>query len=293
MEEDNTVQNFIAQFKELKNSSNDLLFNKSFNINIVEENIELVKQKRYVISDEIWNIEEKNNHKFLSLLLELIGQHADEYAENIEKISSIFNKDVTFSKEFTLDVLYNKQKKISDFARSKSLSIDFLTFFSIFSAFPYRNSVAQFVQSKENLADHISSYCPVCGHWPGMSYIIEKDGRKFMACICCGTVWSFNRLKCSFCFSTDKDALGYLNIEGKDEISAYTCDSCRRYLKTRSISKDNTEISEDMILSDYMNSSHVDIAALQNKYLQEWIIGTRFDGPRDERIDDYLKMKNS
>lgn len=285
----NSVVSFIKRYNELKNSYKEILFNKSFNKNIVEKNIELVKQKRYAISDEIWNIEEKNNYQFLLLLLKLIGKHVSEYKKDIEKMNNILNKDVSFSKEFTLDILTNKQKKITDFARSKSISIDFLTFYSLFATYPYRESVAQLIQSEENLEEHISGYCPVCGHWPGMSYIIGKEGKKIMACICCGTHWSFRRLKCSFCLTSDKDALGYLNVEGEDEISAYICDNCRRYLKTKRIESEKIDFSKESPLLDYMCTGFIDIAAMQNKYLQESMLGTRFDGPKDKNIEFYLE----
>jgi len=229
-EENSFILNFLCDFNELKYSFQEISFNKSFDKNIVEENIQLIKQKRYAISDDIWNIKEKENHQFLISLLELIGQYVNEFKNDIEKISKIFKEDISFSKEFILNILTNKQKKISEFIRNESLSLDFLTFYAIFAAYPYRESVSQLVHTKEKIEEHISGFCPICGHWPGMSYIDKKEGQKLMACICCGSIWSFRRLRCSFCHSADKDKLGYLNIEGEEAISAYTCDICRRYV---------------------------------------------------------------
>ncbi len=284
-----SVANFYTKFKELKSSYKNILFDRSFNIDLVRDNIEMIKNQRYAITDKIWNINEEDNSRFTSALLKLTGNYANEYLLNIGKVSNMLNNDISISKDFIVDILTNKQKKISDFARFNGISNDFMTFFSIFIANPYREAVASMIQQEFNLKDHFSGFCPVCGHWPGMSYIVEKEGKKIMACICCGTVWRFKRMKCSFCLTSDNELLGYLNIEGEDEISAYTCDKCRRYIKTRRIEKGHIDINKDMIFYDYMNSGNVDIAALQNKYLQESMLGTRFDGPNDSKIDLYIK----
>ncbi len=287
-DESYTLIDFTVAYDKLKDSNTNL-FNNSFDKNIISKNISLITEKRYAITDDIWNIDEEQNFRFISALNELLKSHAKEYSDNIEKISNIFNKDIPFSKKFTLNVLKNECKIILDFANSNNLSNDFITFFSILSAFPYRDTVASFVKSKVNLREHISGFCPVCGHWPGISYLTEKEGKKIMACICCGAVWSFRRMKCSFCLSSNKDVLGYLNIENEKEISAYTCDTCRRYLKTIRIGDEEDIFETKWHIIDYLSSGDLDIAALQNKYLQEPILATRFQGPLDEHLDLYIK----
>lgn len=284
-----TVNDFVKSFNELQNSYREVFNNKSFDKNLISKNIALVKNKRYAITDEIWDIDEEFNIKYLSSLLDIIKQFAKEYQNDIESFKNIFDEKDSFSKEFILDVLTNKQKKLIDFARNNNITNDFLTFFAIFSAYPYRKAVADLIKTEINLEEHISGFCPVCGHWPGMSYILGKEGKKIMSCICCGTHWSFRRMKCSFCLTSDKDALGYLNVEGEDEISAYICDKCRRYLKTKKIEKDTIDFSKNLPIVDYMCSGYIDIASLQNKYLQEPILGTRFNGPNDKHIELYLE----
>ncbi len=286
---ENSLIVFIDKFKEIKSSFNDVLFNKSFNTDIIKVNIEMVKNHRYAITDNIWNINDEENSRFIATLLLLTRLYANEYSDDIGIISNMLDKDKSLSKKLIIDILTNKQKKISDFARVNGISNDFIIFFSIFIAYPYREAVAKIIQQELNLKDHSSGFCPVCGHWPGMSYIVEKEGKKLMACICCGTVWSFKRLKCSFCLSSESNDLGFLNIEGDDAISAYTCDSCRRYLKTGKIENANTDLPEEKLFVDYMSSGNIDIVALQNKYLQESMLGTRFDGPNDHKIDLYIK----
>jgi len=283
------LNEFITAFKEIKNHYRPTLFDRSFQKDLLKNNMEMIRNRRYAIADSLWQIREKEHGGFFSSLLELTNRFAKEYAGDIEKISLMVRENETATITFIMDILTNRQKKLHDFARKYKISIDFITFLAIFNAFPYREAVADTIRLEINLKDHVSGFCPVCGHWPGMSYIAEKEGKKIMACICCGTVWSFQRMRCSFCLSSDTDQLGFLAIEGEEGISAYTCDSCRRYLKTVRMDRFPNDFPRERILIDFMSSGTLDIAALQNKYLQESMLGTRFDGPMDPRIESYIK----
>ncbi len=278
-------------FEELRNlySANEELFETSFNKKIIENNIKLIKEKRYAITDDIWDLQEEGNHEFLLSLLETINKYAPDFTYDYRLLKKYFKKDSKNSLEFILNVLTNKQKELTDFSRTINLSRDFLSFFSIFSAYKYRNSVSKFVNSKYDLNSHITGLCPVCGRWPGISYLLGEKGTRMMACICCGSVWRFRRLKCSFCLTSGKDKLGYLNVEGEEDISAYTCDNCRRYIKTYRLKSDTADFSNEKPLIDYMTTGFIDIAAMQNKYVQESVLGTKFTGPHDKNIEFYIK----
>lgn len=287
-DENYTIMDFINAYEELKNSLT-ATFDKSFHKDIVDGNIKLISEKRYVITDKIWNINEEDNFKFICLFTELLKSYDKEYIENVEKIHDIFAKNIPFSKQFTINVLQNEHKIIFDFASENNIKDDFISFFSIFLVYPYRKAVAKFITNKTDIKNHVSGLCPVCGHWPGISYLTEKDGKKIMACICCGSTWAFRRLKCSFCMTTDKEALGYINIEGVEDISAYVCDKCRRYLKTVKVKDEESVYAKKWPVIDYLTSGDVDIAAMQNKYLQEPILATRFQGPLDKHFDLYIQ----
>lgn len=278
---------FINSYNELRISFRDV-FVHSFHKNIVSRNIPFIKENKYVISNEVWNIHELKENSFMHSFVELVRLHSKEYSNDLEKIEKIFFNESVKYNQFIVNILNNEQKKIIDFARQKNISDDFITFFSVFIALPYRNEVSLFVQEEKSVKEHISGFCPICGHWPGMAYIVGEEGKKVMSCISCGTSWLFRRLTCSFCYSTDHDLLGYLNIDGENEISAYTCDKCRRYLKTKRIDENIEVFTIEEILLDYMSSGHVDIASMQNKYVQESVLGTRFLGPNDKHLDSYL-----
>ncbi len=283
---DSSIESFINNYHELKNSSQDLFDNKSFHQDLARKNIDFIQEGRYAIVDDIWKIDNGKNNDFISGFINLAEQSAEEYKNDIDKIKDMMSQNESFAKEFLLNVLTNKHKIIANLAKENDISMDFLTFLAIFIAFPYRESVSQFIQQEINLTDHVSAFCPVCGHWPELSYIVGKEGKRIMACVCCNTHWLYRRVKCNFCLNAKKDTLGYLEVEGSNEITAYTCDHCRRYIKTKKL--DIMEPLTEWPIADYILSGFVDLAALQNKYIRESILCSRFESPKDKNIESYI-----
>jgi len=265
------------------------LFPASFDKKITGDNIEFIKQSRYAIGDSIWKIDDKKNSKFLISLLDAVKKIFPEYTGEIEKLSAGL-KSPDASKEFILNILQNRSRNITDFIRQQDLTNEFLTFYSLFAAYKYRNSVMDFVKETYDFSSHLSGLCPVCGHWPGISYLLGEKGTRLLSCICCGAQWKFRRIRCSFCLTGEKNLLGYLNIDGEETVSAYTCDNCRRYIKTVKADNDEIDLSGERPIIDYLNSGFVDIAAMQNKYVQDSLLVTKFSGPDDAHLDEYIHL---
>lgn len=284
----NSLTDFISAYNELLKSY-EPVFSKSFDRDIAGKNLSFVSLKRYVITNDIWNIGQDENHKFAGLYIELLRTYGREYEKELNAIDSIFSKNIPFSKEFTLNILKNENKLLFDFARDNGFSNEFLSFFSVLLVFPYRKAVTAFVKDKIPFDNHNSGLCPVCGHWPVISYLTEKEGRKILACICCSASWQFPRLKCSFCLNQNKEELGYLSIDGNNEVSAYVCDKCRRFIKTIRIGEEESIYANNRYIIDYLTTGDMDLAALQNKYLQESVLGTRYQSPHDEHLEKYLQ----
>ena len=285
---DDSIAKFFKAYNQLRISSAELFYEKAYDKNLVINNMILIREGRYVIEDSIWKIDKEGNHKYIAEFIKLLGSHIPEFGKNYTIINEALKNNPDYSKDLILLILTNQSKKISDFGREMGLSNDFLTFFSLFSGLAYREAVKDFVTDTQIFHNHISGFCPICGHWPGMSYIVGQEGKKILVCLCCNAQWSFNRLRCSFCLSSEKDSLAFLNVEGEDEISAYTCENCRRYIKTKKISKDH-KLTGYIPIMDFMNSGFIDIAAMQNKYIQESLLGTRFNGPHDYNIKQFLE----
>ena len=284
--QEQVISNFFVNMYDLNNEMKKI-FKSSFDKNIITKNIKLIKDNRFAIIDEIWNINKKENNNFLLSILDLIEKYTPEYNNDVKKLNTLFDSQDSRSKELILFILKNDIKNLAKFASENKLTNEFLTFFSIFSAYPYRNAVTKFIEKKYDLNTHVSGFCPVCGHWPGMSYIVGEKGIRHMACICCGAHWTFKRLQCSFCLTNKKGTMEYLHVEDEDWISAYTCDDCRRYIKTVRVESEKIDFKKEIPMIDYLNSSFIDIAAIQNKYVQDSILGIKFSSPYDKNIEKY------
>jgi formate dehydrogenase accessory protein FdhE len=286
-----SIEHFFERFVDLKIKFEKILFAKSFSKKAVKENLELIKDRRYVIEEAIWKVEALKVREYILNLLDLLSEEAEAYQKDIDLFIAAVNENELFAKEFIDNLLCDRQKNVFNFAREQEMSNEFILFFSLVAAFPFKEAVSDFVQDSVDLSNHHSGFCPVCGHWPGISYITGKEGKRVMACIACGTRWTFSRVKCSFCHITDQEKLSYLHLEDEMQVSAYTCDNCRRYLKVIKVAEETLDFPNEYAIIDYMSSGYMDIAAMQNKYIQESILASRFDGPRDEKIAHYWEQE--
>ena len=100
-------------------------------------------------------------------------------------------------------------------------------------------------------------YCPACGSGPCMSQLVGADSghRRLLVCGCCGTRWSFPRMRCPFCENANEHQLFVLAIEGEKFLRIDYCDACSGYLKTYI-----GEGAENVLLADW-TSLHLDLLA--------------------------------
>lgn len=89
-------------------------------------------------------------------------------------------------------------------------------------------------------------YCPVCGAHPTIAVIREKITQLWLHCSQCGHEWRFSRLVCPGCGKESPDGLDYFYLEGRGQETAFTCDSCKRYLITLNHISDISDYDRDV-----------------------------------------------
>jgi FdhE protein len=93
--------------------------------------------------------------------------------------------------------------------------------------------------------------CPFCGRKPQLTALSNETdipdlsggsvegGRRFLMCGDCLTSWPFQRLACVNCMEENPYRLSYYRAEAMPEIRVECCDTCRRYIKSIDLTKNN------------------------------------------------------
>jgi formate dehydrogenase maturation protein FdhE len=96
---------------------------------------------------------------------------------------------------------------------------------------PYLSWAAEQVMPYVDQGRWKRAYCPVCGGAPDLATLDEEAGARHLVCSRCDGQWSYRRVGCPFCGTTDHTKLSYyLSEDGVYRL--YVCRACQRYLKT-------------------------------------------------------------
>ncbi len=144
-------------------------------------------------------------------------------------------------------------------AEGLGLSIDILLFFAFACARPVYEAITGIL---EPIAQPTASRpgCPVCGSAPYMARLMRDDGHRRLTCRLCATEWTFNRMCCAFCGTTDHALLEVFMVDSTPyRIDA--CTQCMHYIKT----VDERAITDESYIYaagiDDIATLHIDIAA--------------------------------
>jgi FdhE protein len=129
----------------------------------------------------------------------------------------------------------------------------------------------------QNLTWH-RGYCPICGSFPELSYLVEKEGQRWLRCSLCGHEWRFMRTKCPFCENDDPEKMEFYFIEDRSHERAEICYQCKRYL----VSIDLRKCSDEVVLEvASLGMVYLDILAQGRGYLPVAVCAWNVVSPRD------------
>jgi formate dehydrogenase accessory protein FdhE len=116
--------------------------------------------------------------------------------------------------------------------------------------------------------------CPFCGRKPQLAALSNETdvsdlsvgsvdgGRRFLTCGDCLTSWPFQRVACVNCLEEDPYKLSYYRAEAIPEIRVECCDTCRRYIKTIDLTRNNACVPP----VDELAAIPLDLWARQQEY---------------------------
>jgi len=124
------------------------------------------------------------------------------------------------------------QQGIHDLSAELSMDESILLFFLYHSTWPSIARQADLMMDSNQIAKNWDQgYCPVCGSLPSLAFLTE-NGARILVCEFCRHQWPFKRILCPACGNADAKSINYFFSQEEQTYRVYTCDACRKYLKT-------------------------------------------------------------
>ncbi len=83
----------------------------------------------------------------------------------------------------------------------------------------------------EEIFNHNSAVCPVCGEVTTLAMVTPPDGKRVMHCNTCGFEWTVKRVLCLHCGNEDAKQRTYLKNESYPGFEMVVCLLCGEYSK--------------------------------------------------------------
>jgi FdhE protein len=230
------------------------------------------------ISDELLSIQSKQQFSLIdpagfaidmeaasSLFLAICAtaKNANPHlAQSAQKLLDAINRGFDLKSAFT-HLLQESHAQIDRTSKQLDIEHNVLIFFLYNSIKPsVRLGAEQLSIYLDRQDPWLQGYCPICGSPPVLS-VLEDEGRRFLICSFCWHAWSAKRGICPFCDQRDKKSLGYFFSEEEKEYRVYTCDNCKKYMKTIATVKADRLIYPPL---EQVVTLHLDMQASQKGY---------------------------
>jgi FdhE protein len=73
-------------------------------------------------------------------------------------------------------------------------------------------------------------FCPICGSFPELSLLREKEGQRWLRCSFCSNTWRFHRTSCPFCDAQEPGGLEIMFVDGREYERVEVCHQCKKYI---------------------------------------------------------------
>lgn len=128
------------------------------------------------------------------------------------------------------NLLTDRRKELDETARELSVGPGILSFAVGQLLKPFVEKRAESIREKLNELEWFKGYCPVCGSWPMISFLIGEEGKRWLKCSFCGNEWTFIRTACPFCENDDSESLEYFYSEDRKSERIEVCHKCKVYI---------------------------------------------------------------
>jgi formate dehydrogenase maturation protein FdhE len=208
-----------------------------------------LKQGLRLISFEQLPIEQSSFVKLVADIAEILTEHEIELEE--EALPDSPAETISLARERFEEEQDDQEPEITLAQAAVDLALK-----------PYVEWAAEQVMPHVDDAHWKRNRCPVCGGAPDLATLEGEAGARHLMCSRCSSQWSFRRVGCPFCNTTDHTKITYYSSD--DEVyRLYVCQECQRYLKTIDLRKARGEV---LLPAERITTIAMDAAARQEGY---------------------------
>ncbi len=131
---------------------------------------------------------------------------------------------------FLSAVLGGRGTEAREIAAQIGLEVELLAFVLTQIGKPVVEKRAEALQPSIKGLSWNKGYCPICGSFPELSLIKEKEGQRWLRCGFCASTWRFHRSSCPFCDAQESGGLEVIFVEGREYERVEVCHQCRKYI---------------------------------------------------------------
>jgi FdhE protein len=190
-----------------------------------------VKEGFPLFSREDLPLDLKAASSLFERLLEHLTSKKRKDKEALEKTLDRVRTDSNWIESVIATFLSRDETTIVKMAEKVNLEPMVLKFLIHMALRPSLNILKESVIEKIQKDSWNYGYCPLCGSFPDMAYLVE-EGKRFLHCELCGYEWYYPRLKCPFCENDEPKKLGYFESKEEEGFRVDFCKKCNRYIKT-------------------------------------------------------------
>ena len=220
------------------------------------------KQKFPLIKPAEFIVDTKAASKLCLEICDIANNANPHLAQSAQKFLRAIQNDFDLKALFRL-VLEPDPRQFEEVAGQLDLDQNVLTFFIYNSVNPsLRLGAEQLAVYLEGQDPWQQGYCPICGNPPVLS-MLEDEGRRTLICSFCWHTWPVKRGLCPFCDKHGSKTSGYFFSQEENEYRVYTCEHCKKYIKTIDTAKTDRWIYPPL---EQVVTLHLDIQANQKGY---------------------------
>ncbi len=148
----------------------------------------------------------------------------------LERLAGALNQGAQDGADLVQAFLKGQTDRVERIAKELNIAPPVLEFAVTTCVKPFVEKMVERVVPLADELQWLKGYCPICGSWPQMGFIRDKEGQRWLRCSFCAHEWRFTRVACPFCETDDHDKLEILYAEERPSERVELCHACRRYL---------------------------------------------------------------